>query len=65
MDRRQRLHREFDEDLQAAFACSERAFNALHAEHGPKRSLWFRLLLGRARSILRSLAEQEIREREA
>lgn len=64
MDRRKRLHREFHEDLEAAHICAERALNTLHAEHGPRRSLWYRILLGRAKSILCSLALQEAKQKE-
>lgn len=50
----------FIEDLQAAHVCAERALNALYDPHGPKRSLWYRLLLGRAQSILIGLYVQEV-----
>jgi hypothetical protein len=59
MDRRERMHQEFYEDLEAAQTCSQRALNALYAPEGPNRGFWYRLLLGRAQSILTSLAAQE------
>lgn len=64
MDRRQKMHREFIEDLEAAQTLSERALNALYAESGPKRSIMYRILLGRAQSILMSLVVQETKRKE-
>lgn len=61
MDRRQRLHREFHEDLQAAHTCAQRALNTLYAEDGPKRSFWYRWSLGRAQSILIRLYMREMK----
>lgn len=64
MDRREKLHREFIEDLEAAQTLSERALNALYAESGPKRSIFYRMLLGRAQSILMSLVVQEAKRKD-
>lgn len=64
MNRRERMHREFYEDLEAAQTCSQRALNALSAPDGPKRSFFYRMLLGRAQSILASLVAQEARRKE-
>jgi hypothetical protein len=64
MNRRDQLHREFYEDLEAAQRCSQRALNALYVEHGPKRSLWFRMALGRAQSILIRLYKMELKRKE-
>lgn len=64
MDRRERLHQEFQEDLEAAHRCSLRALNALYEAGGPKRSFWYRLALGRAQSILISLYKQELQRKD-
>lgn len=64
MNRRERMHREFYEDLEAAQTCAQRAVNALSAPDGPKRSFLYRVLLGRANSILMSLVAQEARRKE-
>lgn len=64
IDRREKLYREFVEDLEAAQNLSERALNSLYAEYGPKRSIFYRMLLGRAQSILMSLVNQEAKRKE-
>lgn len=64
MSRREVVKQEFLEDLQAAHICSQRALNALYDEYGPNRSLWYRMLLGRAQSILISLYQQELKRKE-
>lgn len=64
MNRRERMHREFYEDLEAAQTCSQRALNALYAPEGPKRSIFYRMLLRRAQNILMSLVTQEAKRKE-
>lgn len=63
MPRREVINQGFLEDLEAAHVCSERALNALYDEYGPNRSLWYRMLLGRAQSILISLHQQELKRK--
>lgn len=60
MRTRETIKQDYLEDLEAAHICAQRALNALYDPHGPKRSLWFRMLLGRAQSILISLYKQEL-----
>lgn len=38
-------------------------FNLLYDKEGPKRSLWIRMALGQAQSILMSLWKQELRRK--
>lgn len=59
MDRREKLHQEFVEDLVAAQRCSERAVNALYAEFGPSRGAMYRWRLKRAQKALKRLAVSE------
>lgn len=59
MDRRERLHREYGEDLSAAQKCAERAVNALSAEFGPKRGFMYRWRLKRANKALKRLTKIE------
>ena len=63
MLRRDRRYEEFLENLNAAHICAQKALDALYKENGPKRSLWFRLALGRAQSILISLYQKELQRR--
>lgn len=42
---------------------ARQALDVLYSEAGPKRSLWFRMVLGRAQSILMSLYKQELGRR--
>lgn len=60
MPRREVIDQDFFEDLKAAQLCSQRALNALYDPNGPKRSFWYRTLLGRAQSILIGLYTQEL-----
>lgn len=49
------------DNLNAAHTCAQKALDALYdPKSGIKRSLWYRLLLGRAQSILISLYAQEL-----
>lgn len=64
MDRRERMRREFHEDLEAAQNLSERALNSLYAQYGPKRGFWYRWKLGRAQSLLMSLVVKEAKRKE-
>jgi len=59
MNRREKLHIEFVEDLRAAQTCSERAINTLHSEFGPKRGSWYRWRLKRAQKTLKRLSDKE------
>lgn len=63
-DRRERLHQEFVEDLVASQKLAERALITLYDEYGPKRSIIYRMLLGRAQSILMGLVVQEAKRKE-
>ncbi len=64
MNRRERIYQEFAEDLIAAERCSERALNALYAEFGPKRGVWYRWRLRRAKKALRRLVAKEIKRKD-
>lgn len=65
MDRRERLHQEYSDDVIAAAACAERAVNALYAEFGPERGVWYRWRLKRAKKALRKLAAKESKKQES
>lgn len=64
MNARDRLHQEFLENLNASHICAQRALDALYKPGGPKRSVWYRLLLGRAQSILIGLYTQELKRKD-
>lgn len=49
--------------IQEAERNAQKALDHLYDKDGPKRSLWHRLALGRAQSILMSLLQQELRWR--
>lgn len=51
---------EYFDDLLAAHSCAQKAYEALHHPKGPKRSMWYRMALGRAQTILIRLYKQEI-----
>lgn len=51
-------------DLKCAHRCSQRALDALYTASGPKRSIFYRMLLGRAQSILMGLYAQEQQRKE-
>lgn len=54
---------EYQFNLVRAEQHSRQAHDLLYARGGPKRSLWVRMVLGRAQSILMSLWMQELRRR--
>lgn len=54
------VYENFLEDLNLAHIHAQKAFDALYKRNGPKRSYFFRSLLGRAQSILISLYVQEL-----
>ena len=68
MIRRDRRYEEYLENLSAAHVCAQKALDYLYRDDGPKRSVFYRLALGRAQSILIGLYSKEInkykRERE-
>lgn len=51
---------EYFDDLMAAHSCTLKALDALYKDGGPQRSVWYRLALARAQSILIRLYKQEI-----
>jgi hypothetical protein len=64
MARKDARYDEFLENLDAAHRCAQRALDALYRPGGPKRSLLYRMLLGRAQSILIGLYVQEINRKD-
>jgi hypothetical protein len=60
----QERYREYIGDLGQAAESAHKALNALYAPHAPKRSVWHRMALGRAQSILISLYVKEKKEEE-
>lgn len=55
----------FRQDLLTAHTCAQRALDALYRPSGIKRSILYRLALGRAQSLLIGLYVQELqRERQ-
>lgn len=42
---------------------ARQAHDLLYLENGPKRSIWVKMALGRAQSILMSIYQQELRKR--
>lgn len=55
----------YRQDLLTAHTCAQRALDALYTPSGPKRSILYRMALGRAQSILIGLHKQELqRERQ-
>lgn len=43
---------------------AERALDSLYSRSGPKRSIWYRLALGRAQSTIMSLYKMELRRQD-
>lgn len=61
MARTEEKKQDFLDNLNAAHTCAQKALDALYdPKSGVKRSLWYRLLLGRAQSILIGLHVQEL-----
>lgn len=54
---------EFIQDLDTAHTHAQRALNALYSPSGPKRSILYRIALGRAQSLLIGLYTQELQRR--
>jgi hypothetical protein len=55
---------EFHHHLSQAEQHARKAHDMLYSGGGPQRSLWYRMTLGRAQSILMSLWTQELRRKE-
>lgn len=51
------------QDLLTAHTCAQRALDALYSPSGPKRSILYRIALGRAQSLLIGLYVQELQRR--
>lgn len=65
MPRSEVKKQDFLDNLNAAHTCSQKALDALYdPQSGVKRSLWYRMLLGRAQSILIGLYSQELKRQE-
>lgn len=54
------LYQEYLDHLNTAHIEAQKAYNLLYDEDGPKRRLFYRMMLGRAQSILISLYTKEI-----
>jgi len=54
---------EFIHDLKLAHTHAQKALDALYSPSGPKRSILYRMALGRAQSLLIGLYVQEIQRR--
>lgn len=54
---------EYMQDLEIAQRHAQRALDALYRPSGPKRSILYRIALGRAQSLLIGLYVQEIQRR--
>lgn len=54
---------EFVQDLELAHTHALRALEALYSPSGPKRSILYRMALGRAQSLLIGLYAQELQRR--
>ena len=54
---------EFVQNLETAHTCAQRALDALYSPSGPKRSILYRIALGRAQSLLIGLYVQELQRR--
>lgn len=52
------------QDLQKAHTHAQRALDALYRPSGPKRSILYRIALGRAQSLLIGLYVQELQRRQ-
>lgn len=50
----------FAADLEVAHVYAQKALDALYSPDGPKRSIWYRMKLGRAQSALISLHNKEV-----
>ena len=62
MPRTEVKKQDYLDNLNAAHTCAQKALDALYdPRSGVKRSLWYRMLLGRAQSILISLYSQELK----
>jgi hypothetical protein len=59
VDRQERIHQEFIEDLTASEKCAERAVNAFSSEFAPRRSRFYRWRLKRAKNALTWLLAEE------
>lgn len=60
MSETRHVEQEFIDNLDKAQEHAEKALNCLYWKNGVKRSLWYRLSLGRAQSILMSLLVKEL-----
>jgi hypothetical protein len=58
-------YKEYLENLQAAHIHAEKALNALYKPSAPKRSIWYRMSLGRAQSLLIGLYVMELKRKGA
>lgn len=56
-------HIQYIQDLKEAQEASLRALDALYSPSGPKRSVLYRIALGRAQSLLIGLYTQELQRR--
>lgn len=54
---------EYIHDLEIAHTHAQRALDALYRPSGPKRSILYRIALGRAQSLLIGLYVQELQRR--
>jgi hypothetical protein len=64
MSRREVINQGFLEDLEAAHVCTQRALNALDDEYGPKRDVFYRMLLARVNKTLAKLNRRELQRKE-
>ena len=56
-------YEDYLQDLETAHTCAQRALDALYRPSGPKRSILYRIALGRAQSLLIGLYVQELQRR--
>lgn len=54
------LYEKFMENLNLAHIYAERALDALYEPGGPKRSIWYRMAIGRAQNTLIGLYVREL-----
>lgn len=59
----QKAYDSFVHDLELAHTHAQRALDALYRASGPKRSILYRIALGRAQSLLIGLHVQELQRR--
>lgn len=57
-------YKEYITNLNAAHIHAQRALDALYTPLGPKRSIWYRMALGRAQTLLISLYVQELKRKD-